>query len=149
LIEFARVGPILTQQGDHRAVTVPPELRYSKEHEWVRVEGDIAAVGITDHAQEQLGDLVYLDLPKVGTAVHQLEKLGEIESVKAVSDLFSPVSGEVTERNEEAVKAPELVNQDPYGRGWLVRLSLSDASEVDKLLTAEQYEELVAQERAE
>jgi len=85
----------------------------------------------------------------VGTAVHQFEKLGEIESVKAVSDLFSPVSGEVTERNEEAVKSPELVNQDPYGRGWLVRLSLSDASEADKLLTAEQYEALVAQEQAE
>jgi glycine cleavage system H protein len=130
-------------------MAVPPELRYSKEHEWVRVEGDIATVGITDYAQEQLGDLVYLDLPKVGTAVHQFEKLGEIESVKAVSDLFSPVSGEVTERNEEAVKSPELVNQDPYGRGWLVRLSLSDASEVDKLLTADQYEELVAQEQAE
>ena len=130
-------------------MAVSPELRYSKEHEWVRVEGDIATVGITDYAQEQLGDLVYLDLPKVGTAVHQFEKLGEIESVKAVSDLFSPVSGEVTERNEEAVKSPELVNQDPYGRGWLVRLSLSDASEVDKLLTADQYEELVAQEQAE
>ena len=130
-------------------MAVPPELRYSKEHEWVGVEGDIATVGITDYAQEQLGDLVYLDLPKVGTAVHQFEKLGEIESVKAVSDLFSPVSGEVTERNEEAVKSPELVNQDPYGRGWLVRLTLSDASEVDKLLTAEQYEEFVAQERAE
>ena len=130
-------------------MAVPPELRYSKEHEWVRVEGDAATLGITDHAQEQLGDLVYLDLPKVGTAVQQFEKLGEIESVKAVSDLFSPVSGEVTERNEEAVKAPELVNQDPYGRGWLVRLSLSDTSEVDKLLTAGQYEELVAQERAE
>jgi glycine cleavage system H protein len=130
-------------------MTVPPELRYAKDHEWVRVEGDIATLGITDHAQEQLGDLVYLDLPEAGTAVRQSEKLGEIESVKAVSDVFSPVSGEVTERNEEAVKSPELVNQDPYGRGWLVRLSLSDASEVDKLLTAEQYEELVAQERAE
>jgi len=129
-------------------MAVPPELRYSKEHEWVRVEGGVATVGITDHAQEQLGDLVYLDLPKVATAVHQFEKLGEIESVKAVSDIFSPVGGEVTERNEEAVKAPELVNQDPYGRGWLVKLALSDASEVDKLLTAEQYEELVAQERA-
>ena len=130
-------------------MAVPAELRYSKEHEWVRVEGDIATVGITDHAQEQLGDLVYLELPKVGTAVRQFEKLGEIESVKAVSDLFSPVSGEVTERNEEAAKSPELVNQDPYGRGWLVRLTLSDASEVDKLLTAEQYEEIVAQEGAE
>ena len=130
-------------------MAVPPELRYSKEHEWVRVDGDVATTGITDYAQEQLGDLVYLDLPKVATAVHQFEKLGEIESVKAVSDIFSPISGEVTEHNEEAVKAPELVNQDPYGRGWLVRLTLSDASEVDKLLTAKQYEELVAQERAE
>jgi glycine cleavage system H protein len=130
-------------------MAVPPELRYSKEHEWVRVEGDIAAVGITDHAQEQLGDLVYLDLPKVGTAVRQSEKLGEIESVKAVSDLLSPVSGEVAERNEEAMKSPELVNQDPYGRGWLVKMTLSDESEVDKLLTAEQYQELVAQQQAE
>ena len=130
-------------------MAVPPELRYSKEHEWVRVEGDVATTGITDHAQEQLGDLVYLDLPKVGTAVRQFEKLGEIESVKAVSDVFSPVGGKVTELNEEAVKAPELVNQDPYGRGWLVKLTLSNASEVDKLLTAEQYEELVAQEGAE
>jgi glycine cleavage system H protein len=130
-------------------MAVPPELRYSKEHEWVRVEGDIATVGITDHAQEQLGDLVYLDLLTVGTAVHQLEKLGEIESVKAVSDLLSPVSGEVTERNEEAMKSPELVNQDPYGRGWLVKVTLSDESEVDKLLTAEQYDQLLAQEQAE
>ena len=130
-------------------MAVPPELRYTKEHEWVRVEGGVAAVGITDHAQEQLGDLVYLELPKVGAAVRQFEKLGEIESVKAVSDLFSPVSGEVAERNEEAVKSPELVNQDPYGRGWLVRLSLSDAGEVDKLLTAAQYEKLVAEEQGE
>ena len=130
-------------------MAVPPDLRYSKEHEWVRVEADIATVGITDYAQEQLGDLVYLDLPKVGTDVRQSEKLGEIESVKAVSDLFSPVGGKVTELNEEAVKAPELVNQDPYGRGWLVKLTLSDASEADKLLTAAQYEEIVAQERAE
>jgi glycine cleavage system H protein len=130
-------------------MAVPPDLRYSKEHEWVRVEADIATVGITDYAQEQLGDLVYLDLPKVGTDVRQSEKLGEIESVKAVSDLFSPVGGQVTELNDNALKAPELVNQDPYGRGWLVRLALSDVSEVDKLLTAAQYEELVAQERAE
>jgi glycine cleavage system H protein len=130
-------------------MAVPAELRYSKEHEWVRVEGGIAAVGITDHAQDQLGDLVYLDLPKVGTAVRQSEKLGEIESVKAVSDLVSPVSGEVAERNEEAIKSPELVNQDPYGRGWLVKVTLSDESEVDGLLTAEQYEELIAKEQAE
>jgi glycine cleavage system H protein len=130
-------------------MAVPPELRYSKEHEWVRVEGDGATMGITDHAQEQLGDIVYLDLPKVGTSVRQSEKLGEIESVKAVSDLFSPMSGEVTARNEEVVKSPELVNQDPYERGWLLKLTLSNASEVDKLLTAKQYEELVAQEQGE
>jgi glycine cleavage system H protein len=117
-------------------MAVPPELRYSKEHEWVRVEGDGATMGITDHAQEQLGDIVYLDLPKVGASVRQSEKLGEIESVKAVSDLFSPMSGEVAARNEDVVKAPELVNQDPYGRGWLLKLTLSNAGEVDKLLTA-------------
>ena len=129
-------------------MTVPPELRYSKEHEWVRVEGDLATIGITDYAQEQLGDIVYLDLPKAGASVRQFEKLGEIESVKAVSDLFSPVSGEVKELNDDAVKSPELVNQEPYGRGWLVRLALSDGSEVERLLTAEQYGELLAQEQA-
>jgi glycine cleavage system H protein len=129
-------------------MAAPSELRYSKEHEWVRVEGNSATVGITDYAQDQLGDIVYVDLPKVGTAVRQSGKLGEIESVKAVSDFFSPVSGEVTELNEEVVKSPELVNQDPYGRGWLLKLALSDADEVDGLLTAEQYEELVAKEQA-
>jgi len=130
-------------------MAVPPELRYSKEHEWVRVEGESATVGVTDYAQEQLGDIVYVDLPKVGTAVRQSGKLGEIESVKAVSDFFSPVSGDVTELNEEVVKSPELVNQDPYGGGWLLKLTLSDAGEVDRLLTAQQYEELVAKEQAE
>lgn len=128
---------------------VPQDLRYTKEHEWVRVDGATATVGITDYAQDQLGDLVYLDLPKVGATVRQLEKLGEIESVKAVSDLYSPVSGEVTEQNQEAIKAPELVNQDPYGRGWLLKVALSDAGEFENLLTAEQYEELIAQEQAE
>lgn len=130
-------------------MAVPSKLRYSKEHEWVRVEGNSATMGITDYAQEQLGDIVYVDLPKVGTAVRQSGKLGEIESVKAVSDLFSPVSGEVTELNEEVAKSPELVNQDPFGRGWLLKLTPSDAGEVDRLLTAEQYEELVAKEQAE
>jgi glycine cleavage system H protein len=130
-------------------MAVPPELRYSKEHEWVRVESNSATVGITDYAQEQLGDIVYVDLPKVSTAFQQSGKLGEIESVKAVSDFFSPVSGEVTELNEDVVKSPELVNQDPYGRGWLLKLTLSDAGEVDKLLTAQQYEELVAKEQGE
>jgi glycine cleavage system H protein len=130
-------------------MAAPPELRYTKEHEWVRVEGDTATLGITDYAQDQMGDVVYLDLPKVGATLHQFEKLGEIESVKAVSDLFSPLSGDVREQNQEAVKSPELVNQEPYGRGWLVRLALSDAGEVDKLLTAEQYEEILAQAQGE
>ena len=123
----------------------PTDRRYTKEHEWVRVENDLGTIGITDYAQDQLGDLVYLDLPSSGTQVKQLDKLGEIESVKAVSDLYSPVSGEVVEVNQEVVDRPELVNQSPYGQGWLVRLRLTDPAEVDGLLTAEQYDELIAQ----
>jgi glycine cleavage system H protein len=123
----------------------PTDRRYTKEHEWVRVENDFGTVGITDYAQDQLGDLVYLDLPSSGTQVKQLDKLGEIESVKAVSDLYSPVSGEVVEVNQEVVDRPELVNQSPYEEGWLVRLRLADPAELDGLLTAEQYDELIAQ----
>jgi len=123
----------------------PTDRRYTKEHEWVRVEADLGTVGITDYAQDQLGDLVYLDLPSSGTQVKQLDKLGEIESVKAVSDLYSPVSGEVTEVNQEVVDRPELANQSPYGQGWLVRVRLADPAELDNLLTAEQYDELMAQ----
>jgi glycine cleavage system H protein len=122
----------------------PTNRRYTKEHEWVRVEDDLGTVGITDYAQDQLGDLVYLDLPSLGTQVKQLDKLGEIESVKAVSDLYSPVSGEVVEVNQEVVDRPELVNQSPYEEGWLVRLRLADSAEMDSLLTAEQYDELIA-----
>ncbi len=123
----------------------PTDCRYTKEHEWVRVEDDLGTVGITDYAQDQLGDIVYLDLPSPGTQVKQLEKLGEIESVKAVSDLYSPVSGEVTEVNQEVIDRPELVNQSPYEEGWLVRVRLADTVEVDDLLAAEQYDELIAQ----
>ena len=125
----------------------PTDRRYTKEHEWVRVEDDLGTVGITDYAQDQLGDIVYLDLPSPGTQVKQLDKLGEIESVKAVSDLYSPVGGEVAEVNQEIIDRPELVNESPYEEGWLVRLRLADPAEVDKLLTAEQYDELVAQAR--
>jgi len=123
----------------------PTDRRYTKEHEWVRVENNLSTIGITDYAQDQLGDLVYLDLPSPGTQVKQLDKLGEIESVKAVSDLYSPVSGEVTEVNQEVTDKPELVNQSPYQEGWLVRVRLADPAEVDKLLSAEQYDELIAQ----
>jgi glycine cleavage system H protein len=125
----------------------PTDRRYTKEHEWVRVEDDLGTVGITDYAQDQLGDIVYLDLPSPGTRVKQLDKLGEIESVKAASDLYSPVGGEVVEVNQEIIDKPELVNQSPYDEGWLVRLRLADPAEVDKLLTAEQYDELIAQAR--
>jgi len=127
----------------------PSDLRYSKEHEWVRVEDGVGTIGITDYAQDQLGDIVYLDLPGEGAAIKQFEKLGEIESVKAVSDLFVPVSGEVAEINQEAVDSPELVNQDPYGRGWLLKVRLSDESEVEGLLSAQEYDDLVAAKRAE
>jgi len=111
----------------------------------VRVEDNVGVVGVTDYAQDQLGDIVYLDLPSPGTQVKQLDKLGEIESVKAVSDLYSPVSGEVTEVNQEVIDRSELVNQSPYQEGWLVRVRLADPAEVDKLLSAEQYDDLIAQ----
>jgi glycine cleavage system H protein len=123
----------------------PSDRRYTKEHEWVRVEDNMGTVGITDYAQDQLGDIVYVDLPSVGTQVKQLEKLGEIESVKAVSDLYSPVSGEVVEVNQGVNDRPELVNQSPYEEGWLVRVRLADPAELDNLLTAKQYDELIAQ----
>ena len=116
------------------------DRRYSKEHEWVKLEeGSDALVGITHFAQDQLGDVVYLDLPGAGGRVEQFSKMGEIESVKAVSDLFSPVSGEVLGVNQEAVDHPELVNEDPSGKGWLLRVRLQDPAELDHLLSAEQY----------
>ena len=123
----------------------PSDRRYTKEHEWVRVEDNMGTVGITDYAQDQLGDIVYVDLPSPGTHVKQLEKLGEIESVKAVSDLYSPVSGELVEVNQGVNDRPELVNQSPYEEGWLVRVRLADPAELDNLLTAKQYDELIAQ----
>lgn len=123
----------------------PPDLRYSEEHEWVRVESeDIVVVGITEFAAESLGDVVFLELPDVESEVIQFEKLGEIESVKAVSDLFSPVSGKVIERNDQAIDSPELVNEGPYEAGWLLRVSINEKSGLDKLMTAEQYEAFLA-----
>ena len=130
-------------------MNIPTELRYTKEHEWIRAEGDIGTIGITDYAQDQLGDIVYLDLPAVGASLTQHEKLGEIESVKAVSDLYAPVSGEVLEVNQEAVDQPEAVNEEPYGKGWLIKVRLSDASELDAMLTNEAYDELIVREMEE
>jgi glycine cleavage system H protein len=124
----------------------PRDLRYSKEHEWVRLEGETATVGITDFAQDQLGDIVYLNLPAAGIRVEQFGKIGEIESVKSVSELFTPIGGEVIEMNQAAVDQPEIVNQEPYGAGWLIRLRVEDAAQLDNLLSADEYEAHVATE---
>ncbi|MCH7580996.1 MAG: glycine cleavage system protein GcvH [Chloroflexi bacterium] len=130
-------------------MNIPTELRYTKEHEWIRAEGDIGTIGITDYAQDQLGDIVYLDLPAAGASLAQNDKLGEIESVKAVSDLYAPVSGEVLEVNQEAIDEPEAVNEEPYGKGWLIKVRLSNASELDAMLTNEAYDELIVREMEE
>jgi glycine cleavage system H protein len=123
----------------------PSELKYTKEHEWVRLDGDVGTVGITDYAQDQLGDIVFVELPAEGKAVKQMEKFGEIESVKAVSELYSPVTGEVVEANTALAGSPQLVNDDPYGDGWMLSIRLSDPGEVDKLLSAQEYDDFVAQ----
>ena len=124
----------------------PTDRKYSKEHEWVKLEaGSTGLIGVTHYAQDQLGDVVFLDLPSPGSRLEQFGKFGEIESVKAVNDLFSPVSGELLEVNQEAVDSPEMVNDDPYGKGWLLRVNLSDPSELDGLMTASEYEELLAE----
>ena len=127
-------------------MVIPPDLRYTKEHEWVRVDDGIGTVGITDYAQDQLGDVVYVDLPSPGKQLSQLAVFGEIESVKAVSELYAPVSGEVVESNGALADKPELVNEAPYGEGWLMKLRLGDESEVEKLLTADQYSDFIETE---
>ena len=124
---------------------VPKELRYTRDHEWARREGDRVRVGITAYAQEQLGDVVFVELPKVGVTATAKKPFGVVESVKAVSDLFAPVSGEVVEVNGELGQKPEIVNQDPYGKGWMLVVKPSNKGEWDQLLTAQQYEELIAQ----
>ncbi|MBI3327960.1 MAG: glycine cleavage system protein GcvH [Nitrospinae bacterium] len=125
----------------------PAGLRYTKEHEWVKVEGNRAYVGITDYAQQELGDVVYLELPQPDAAVRYMEPFGVVESVKAVSDLFSPVNGTVTQVNEELFDRPELVNSDPYGGGWMIVVEITDPLQVDTLMTAEQYEAYLRQVR--
>ena len=119
----------------------PEDNRYAKSHEYVHVEGEIGTVGITDYAQKELGDVVFVELPQVGTQLEAGDELGSIESVKAVSELFAPVSGEVVEINETLADKPELVNTDPYGDGWMIRIRISDATELDDLMNAEEYEE--------
>jgi glycine cleavage system H protein len=124
----------------------PKEYKYTQEHEWICPESkNKGKVGLTDYAQSQLGDIVFLDLPVLGTQVEQGKKMGELESVKAVSDIFAPVSGQVAEINQTVVDEPGLVNKDPYGAGWLVRLELSKPSELDALMDSDKYDEFVAQ----
>jgi glycine cleavage system H protein len=127
-------------------MSYPEDLRYTKQHEWVRAEGEIGTVGITDHAQKELGDIVYVDLPKVGAHVDQGKSLGSVESVKAVSDIYSPISGEVTEVNETLARSPEKLNAEPHGAAWLVKIRMSAPDEAKKLLSAADYQAYVGAE---
>jgi glycine cleavage system H protein len=124
----------------------PEDNRYARSHEYVHVEGDIGTIGITEYAQKELGDVVFVELPQVGSQLEMGDELGSIESVKAVSELFAPVGGEVVEVNEALADKPELVNTDPWGDGWMVRIRLTDATEADELMSAEEYEEFVQKE---
>lgn len=125
----------------------PENFRYTKEHEWILVDGDSATIGITDHAQHELGDIVYVDLPKVGAKLEQGKSLGSVESVKAVSDVYAPVGGEVTEINATLADAPEKLNEDPHGAAWLVKLKLANPAEVQNLMTAAEYQNYVGAEK--
>jgi glycine cleavage system H protein len=124
-------------------MNIPAELRYTKEHEWIRVEGEVAYVGITDYAQSELGEIVFVDITTEGETVNQDEVFGSVEAVKTVSDLNMPVTGEVLEVNETINDQPELVNNDPYGEGWMIKISVADAAELDNLLDAEAYKALI------
>ena len=124
-------------------MNVPANLKYTEDHEWVKVDGDVAVVGITDFAQGELGDVVFVDIQTAGETLDKGETYGTIEAVKTVADAFMPVSGEVLEVNEALDGAPDLVNTDPYGEGWMIKIKFSDASEFDTLLTAEQYKEII------
>ena len=125
----------------------PEGLKYSKEHEWVSVEENIAMVGVTDYAQDELGDIVYVELPKVGDKVTKDDPFASVESVKAVSDIYAPVSGTVVEVNDDLAESPEMINEDPYGDAWMIRIEMSDPEELDDLLSPEEYAQYVTQER--
>jgi glycine cleavage system H protein len=120
---------------------IPENLRYSKDHEWVLVEGDVATIGITDYAQHSLGDVVYVDMPRVGDKFGTHEAFGSVESVKAVSEIFTPVAGDIAEVNEGLNDTPDAVNSDPYGKGWMIKIKMANAGEADAMLSGEEYEE--------
>ncbi|NPB04356.1 MAG: glycine cleavage system protein GcvH [Thermotogae bacterium] len=122
---------------------VPEDLLYTKEHEWVKLEGDVAIVGITDYAQDQLGDIIYVELPEVGRKVKRMETVATVEAVKTAADVYSPLSGEVVEINAELNDHPELLNQDPYGKGWMFKLKIENPEEVKALLSPEEYQKLI------
>ena len=121
----------------------PEDLKYTREHEWVSVDGNVATVGITDHAQQQLGDVVFVELPAIGDRVEKSDAFGVVESTKAVSDVYAPVSGEIAEVNDDLPDNPELLNEDPYGDGWMVKITLSDRADLDDLMSADEYRRFV------
>ncbi len=127
-------------------MNIPTDLKYSREHEWVRVEDNLATIGITDYAQEELGDIVNVELPDEGDEIHKDEAFGAVESVKASSEVFSPVSGKIAEVNEPLMDAPEMINEDPYDEGWMVKVEMSDSSELGDLMDAAGYEKYVKEE---
>lgn len=124
-------------------MNIPAELKYTKDHEWVKIEGDIATIGITHFAQSELGDIVYVDVDTLNETIEKEEVFGSVEAVKTVSDLFMPITGEIIEINEALADEPEKVNTDPYGEGWMVKISISEASQIEELLSAEDYRELI------
>ncbi|MBF0812776.1 MULTISPECIES: glycine cleavage system protein GcvH [Staphylococcus] len=126
-------------------MAVPSELKYSKEHEWVKVEGNTVTIGITEYAQGELGDIVFVELPEVDDEINEGDTFGSVESVKTVSELYAPVSGKVVESNDELEDSPEFVNESPYEKAWMVKVELSDESQLDELLTAEQYSEMIGE----
>lgn len=124
-------------------MTIPKELKYTSEHEWIRLEGDMAYVGITDYAQDQLGDIVFVDIPSVGETLDAGEVFGTIEVVKTVSDLFLPITGEVLEENKDLEENPEMVNEDPYGKGWLIKIKPTCTTDINNLLSADEYKKVI------
>ena len=125
------------------------DLKYTREHEWVSIEGSVATIGITDHAQEQLGDVVFVELPSVGDRVEKADAFGVVESTKAVSDVYAPISGEVAEVNDDLPDNPELINEDPYGDGWMVKITLGDQADLEDLMTADEYRKFIEESATE
>ncbi|MFT6845748.1 MAG: glycine cleavage system H protein [Flavobacteriales bacterium] len=143
-LNFAKTLKALILTKKYKKMNIPAELKYTKEHEWIKVDGDVVTIGVTEYAQSELGDIVYVEIETEGETLDQEEVFGTVEAVKTVSDLFMPISGEVLEVNTSLEANPEIVNSDPYGEGWMVKIRITDSSELDTLLSSEQYQELIA-----